>query len=417
MTTTKTTGNNDRRRVLIVVENLSVPFDRRVWRECGALREAGYDVSVISPMGVGTDSKPREMVDGVSIYRYRGFQSGGGFVSYVLEYSVALVMSFWLMIVAALREGFDVIQICNPPDLLILPTLPFKLIGKKVIFDQHDLCPEIYQVQKSVGSRNFVVRVLRFCERMTYFFADVVMVVNESCRKIALGRGGQKPEDVFVVRNGPSQQNIRDAAPNPALKQGKRHLLSYVGMMGPQEGIDGLLRAIRILATVHGRDDFHVRIMGSGTVLNDMKQNARELGLQGIVTFTGHVDYRQVMEGIASADVCLCPDPKTELSDKCSLVKAIEYMSLGRPFVAFDLEEVRLSAADAAVYALPNSEEDFAEKIDYLLDHEELRDTMGKVGKERVAEFLTWEHSKDALYGAYAKIFEKKTGAIGQVAK
>lgn len=417
MTTAKPVLIRDRRRVLIVVENLSVPFDRRVWRECGALREVGYTVSVISPMGVGTDTKPRELIDGISIYRYRPFQSGGSFVSYILEYSVALLMSFWLMIVAALREGFDVIQICNPPDLLILPALPFKLIGKKVIFDQHDLCPEIYQVQKKVGSRNSVVAVLRACEKMTYLFSDVVMVVNESCRRIALARGGRKPEEVFVVRNGPSLQNIRNAEPNPALKQGKRYLLSYVGMMGPQEGIDGMLRAIRTLATVHGRNDFHVRIMGSGTVLSEMKDNARKLGLDEIVTFTGHVDYGQVMEGIASADVCLCPDPKTELSDKCSLVKAIEYMSLGRPFVAFDLEEVRLSAADAAIYALPNRDDDFAEKISYLLDHEELRASMGKIGKERVMRFLTWEHSKEALYDAYAKVFGTKSGGVGQAAK
>ena len=412
MTTADTAHSRNGRRVLIVVENLSVPFDRRVWRECGALREAGYTVSVISPMGVDTETNPRDIVDGVSIYRYRGFQSDGGFISYVLEYSVALVMSFWLMIVVALREGFDVIQICNPPDLLILPGLIFKLFGKKVIFDQHDLCPEIYQVQKKVGSQNSVVAALLFFEKITYFFSDVVMVVNESCRKIALGRGGKKPEDVFVIRNGPSVQNIRNAVQNSTLKKGKRYLLSYVGMMGPQEGIDGLLRAIRHLITVYGRSDVHVHIMGGGTVLDDMKRNARDLGLEGIVTFAGHVNYGQVMEGIASADVCLCPDPKTELSDKCSLVKAIEYMSLGRPFVAFDLEEVRHSAAGAALYASSNDEKDFAEKINYLLDNEELRATMGSLGKERVAKFLTWEHSKEALHGAYDRVFEKKTGAV-----
>jgi len=417
MIAAKTGQIDSGRRVLIVVENLSVPFDRRVWRECGALREAGYKVSVISPRGVGNDTKSRDVVDGVAIYRYPGFQSDGGFVSYILEYGVALAMSFWLMMVVAIREGFDVIQICNPPDLLILPALPFKLIGKKVIFDQHDLCPEIYQVQKKVGSRNSVVAALLFFERITYSFSDIVMVVNESCRKIALARGRRRPEDVFVVRNGPSLQNIRDAAPNLALKNGKRYLLSYVGMMGPQEGIDGLLRAILHLTKLRESRDFHVRVMGSGTVLDEMKQKSRELGLEGIVTFTGHVNYEQVMEGISSAEVCLCPDPKTQLSDKCSLVKAIEYMSLGRPFVAFDLEEVRQSANGAALYAVPNDEEDFAEKINYLLDNTELRATMGSIGKERVAQFLTWEHSKDALYRAYAKVFDKNTGAIGQSAK
>ncbi len=282
-------------------------------------------------MGAGADTKWHEAIDGISVYRYPIYHASGSFRSYMLEYGVALFMSFWLLWIVLVREGFDVIQICNPPDLLILPTLPFKLLGKKVVFDQHDICPEIYETQKGLsGQPNFVVRVLLRLEKLTYSFADVVMVVNESCRRIALGRGGNKEQDVFVVRNGPSLQNIRNAAPNLELKAGKRHLLTYVGMMGPQEGIDVLLRAIRGLATIHQRGDFHVRIMGGGTVLDQMKAYADELGIDKLVTFTGSVGYPQVMEGIASADLCLCPDPKTPLSDKCSLVKVIEYMSLGR---------------------------------------------------------------------------------------
>ncbi len=411
-------ASTTKRKALIVVENLSVPFDRRVWRECHALYEAGYQVSTISPMGAGTDTKRYEVIDGISIYRYPIYHASGSFRSYVLEYSVALIMSFWLMWVVLVREGFDVVQICNPPDLLIFPTLPFKVLGKKVIFDQHDICPEIYETQKGIqGVPNFVVRVLVRLEKLTYSFADVVMVVNESCQRIALDRGGKKEPDVFIVRNGPSSQNIRNAVPNAALKQGKRHLLSYVGMMGPQEGIDVLLRAVRNLVTVHRRGDFHVRIMGGGTVLDQMKAYAVELGIGELVTFTGSVDYTQVMEGIASADLCLCPDPKTPLSDKCSLVKVIEYMSLGRAFVAFDLEEVRLSAADAGAYAKPGDEADFADNVDRLLDDENLRVSMGELGRKRVMQRLTWEHSKDALYAAYDQAFQKKSGVVGGSAK
>jgi glycosyltransferase involved in cell wall biosynthesis len=404
---------NDARKVLIVVENLSVPFDRRVWRECQALREAGYQVSTISPMGTDRDTTKCEVIDGVNIFRYPIWQSDGGFVSYLLEYGVASLMSFWLMWVVLFRVGFDVVEICNPPDILILITLPFKLLGKKVIFDQHDLSPEIYQVQKGKGWKNeLVVRVLLAFEKLTYVFSDVVMVVNESCKKIAVGRGGKSEQNVFVVRNGPSLQNLRNVEPNPALKNGSKYLLSYVGMMGPQEGIDLLLRAIRNLATVHGRKDFHVRIMGGGTVLEPMKQYAVELGIGDVVTFTGSVDYPKVMEGIASADLCLCPDPKTPLSDKCSLVKAVEYMSLGRTFVTFDLEEVHFFAEGAAVFAQPNDEADFAAKINELLDDEPRRKAMGQVGRERVIARLTWEHSKEALYAAYNKAFEKKVGAM-----
>jgi len=312
----------------------------------------------------------------------------------------------WIVLI---REGFDVIQICNPPDLLILPVLPFKLLGKVVIFDQHDLSPEIYQAQRGNNGRlGMVVKALLAFERLSYEFSDLVLVVNESCRRIAVERGGRNHEDVFIVRNGPTLENIRSAKLNPALNKGMKYLLSYVGMMGPQDGIDVLLRAVRQLRDVHRRDDFHVRIVGDGPVFAAMRQLAADLGESSTVTFTGFLDYEQVLETIASADVCLCPDPKTPLSDKCSLVKAIEYMSLGRAFVAFDLEEVHLAAGEAAIYATPNDEADFANKIHYLLDNESLRYRMGNIGRERVLRHLAWEHSKQTLYAAYDKAFKTK---------
>ena len=396
------------RRVLIIVENMSVPLDRRVWRECLALREAGYSVSVISPMAFGM-TKRHETIEGVSIYRYPMCQASGSVFSYLIEYGVALVCSFALMWFVMFREGFDVIQICNPPDLLILPALPFKLLGKAVIFDQHDLSPEIYAAQKGNGGKpGLVERALVFFERLTYSLSDLVIVVNQSCKKIALTRGSRKEDDVFIVRNGPTLKSIRSAQENPSLKKGMKYLLSYVGMMGPQDGIDVLLRATRDLRVVHGRNDFHVRIVGDGTVFQQMKDLAVQLGVSDLVTFTGFMDYDHVLETIATADVCLCPDPKTPLSDKCSLVKSIEYMSLGRAFVAFDLEEVHLSAGDAAVYARANDEADFARKINYLLDNEELRSAMGNIGRERVLQSLAWEHSKQTLYAAYDKVFERQ---------
>lgn len=394
------------RQVLIVVENLSVPFDRRVWKECQALKAQGYHVSTISPKGVEVDKRWHEIIDGVSIYRYPAYHASGSFRSYLGEYTVALFMSFLLMWVVLFRDGFKVIQICNPPDLLILPALPFKLLGKKIIFDQHDLCPEIYATQRALGGEpNLVVRILLWFEKLTYRFSDIVIVVNESCRKIALGRGAQREEDIFVVRNGPSLQNIANAISNQSLRNGKQYLLTYVGMMGPQEGIDVLLRAISNLIWVHRRDDFHVLIIGGGTVLDQMKNYASKLGIETHVTFTGAVSYIQVMEGIASADLCLCPDPKTPLSDKCSLVKAIEYMSVGRPFVAFDLEEVRNSAGPAALYAAANDEADFSAQIHRLLNNAAERASMGRIAQERVMHALTWEHSTEALYAAYDAAF------------
>lgn len=404
-----------RRKVLIAVENLSVPFDRRVWLECLALANAGYQVTVISPRGITTDNKKREKIRGISIYRYRIYQSSGGLLSYILEYLTAIIATAWLTTVVFFREGFDVIQICNPPDLLILTAIPFKALGKKIVFDQHDLSPEIYEMHRNGTKGRWVVKVLLFLEKLTYACSDVVIVVNEACRKIAVGRGGKAEKDVFVVRNAPNVESFKGVRTDPALRCGAKYLITYVGMMGPQEGIDILLRGARHLAMEYKRNDFHVLMMGNGTVFETMKQYAEELGISGRISFTGHVGYDRVMQGIASADVCLCPDPKTPLNDKCSLVKVVEYMSLGRPLVAFDLEEVRNSAGDAALYAQPNDENDFAAKINFLLDAPEARASMGEIGRKRVLNSLTWEHSEQALYAAYDKVFAGRQQLLQEV--
>ena len=395
------------RRVLIIVENLPVPFDRRVWRECVALRRAGYDVSVIAPRDEATRELKREIIDGVSIYRFKPFQADGGFLSYLIEYLVALASSFWLSWVVLWRKGFDVIQICNPPDIVIFAVVHFKLFGKRIIFDQHDLCPEIYQAQKELAPNrsSWVLRILLLCEHLTYRLADAVLVVNESCRRVALQRGGKHESKVFIVRNGPTAASIQDVREEPDAKHGKRFLLTYVGMMGPQEGIDVMLRSIHRLRKDHAREDFHVRIIGDGTVFGDMIAYAKQLQIDDVITFTGRLDYPGVLAGIASADVCLCPDPKTSLSDKCSLVKSIEYMSLGRPFVAFDLEEVRLAAGDAALYAESGDEMQFAACVNDLLNNPLRRAAMGAEGKRRVLEGLTWDRATESLHKAYESAF------------
>jgi glycosyltransferase involved in cell wall biosynthesis len=400
-------------KVLIVVENLSVPFDRRVWRECQALREAGYQVSTISPMGQGRDAAWFEDIEGVSVFRYPIRQASGSFASYVFEFVNAVAMTWLLSWVVLFRRGFDVIQICNPPDVMIFPVLPFKLLGKKIVFDQHDLCPEIYESQKGLHGRpSVVVKALLALELLTYMCCDAVMVVNESCRSIALGRGRRRAQDVFVVRNGPPLQNLQRGKADDRLKRGKPHLLTFVGMMGPQDGVDVMLRAIRKLWHEQRRRDFHVLVLGGGTVLGQMREYAEELGLAECVTFTGSVEYARVMEAIATADLCLCPDPKTPLSDKCSLMKTVEYMGLGRGFVAFDLEEVRLAAGSAAEYAKPGDEADFASRIAALLDDPERRTAMGQLGREQVLRGLTWEHSKQALLAAYDHALGRRPSVV-----
>lgn len=389
------------RRVLVLVENLSVPFDRRVWKECRALTEAGYQVTAISPKGHGFDSAAVETVDDVVIYRYPPRESSGGAIGYAVEYTIAVLMMSALAWVAFFRRGFDLIQICNPPDVLVFAALPFKLLGKKIIFDQHDLSPEIYAVRRPDGERGFVYRVLLFLEHLTYRLSDVTIGITQSVCDIARSRGRIRPENLFLVRNGPDPRSFAGARADDSLRKGKRFLVSYVGMMGPQDGVDVLMRCVRILVEEFHRTDFHVHLVGGGTQLTSLQQYARELGVDDYVTFTGMQAYDEVVKAVASADLCVCPDPKTPMNDRANLVKVSEYMCLGKPVVCFDLTEVRFSAADAALYAEPGNERDFAAKIHYLLENPDERTRLGGIGARRVRELLSWEHSKEALSAAY----------------
>lgn len=389
-----------RKRVLILVENLSVPFDRRVWKECQALSEAGYSVTVVSPRGNGFDSSSHESIEGVTIHRYTPYEATGSGLSYAVEYAVALTMMTWLAWRVFLRYGFDVVQLCNPPDLLVLVALPFKLFGTRIIFDQHDLSPEIYALRRN-GGGGFVHRLLLAFERLTYRSSNVVVCITRSVCDVARARGGLEDDVLFLVRNGPDLRSFARAVPDDDLKHGRRFLLSYVGMMGPQDGVDVLLRCVRHLAIDLGRDDFHVHLVGGGTELEALRTYAAELGIADRVTFAGQKPYSHVVTAIATGDVCICPDPKTPMNDMANLVKVSEYMSLARPVVAFDLNEVHFSAGDAALYAAAGDQRDFAMKIAYLLDHPEERDRMGRLGLRRVHEFLAWDHSKRALLAAY----------------
>lgn len=396
-----------RGRVLILVENLSVPFDQRVWREATALTEAGYHVSVICPKGGMYDTLSREKVQGVSIYRYRAMEARAGLGSFFLEFAQALVMMTYLTAVVLRREGFHVIQLCNPPDVLFLAALPYKLLKRAIIFDHHDLAPEVYQSKCATLDSDLVHKTLLWLERLTFRAADVVMATNESYRRVALGRGGKRAEDVFVVRNGPDLGRVVETAPNPALKNGRRWLLFYIGTMGAQDGVDGLLRSVAYLVHERRRSDFQTLIMGGGVELENLKRYARELGLDAHVTFTGRVPDAAVVEALSTADVCACPDPATPLNCVSTMNKTMEYMALGKAVVSYDLEETRVSAGNAALYACNGDERDFGDKIGQLLDSAPLRARLGEIGRARVVQSLSWEHSKGPLLRAYERALRR----------
>jgi glycosyltransferase involved in cell wall biosynthesis len=391
------------RKVLIIVENLPVPFDRRVWAEATTLRSNGYEVSVICPKGEGARETHVEL-QGVHIYRHPLPLEARGAVGYLLEYASALSCEFVLAWWVFLRRGFDVVHACNPPDTIFLIGGLFKvLFGKKFVFDQHDLNPELYEAK--FGRKGFAYRLLVALESLTYRTADVAIATNQSYRRIAIERGGMAPERVHVVRSGPRLDWLVDMPETPELRCGRRHLVGYVGVIGSQEGIDLLIAAVKHIVESRRRTDIHFRVIGGGPALAAMISLAERSGVKNYMTFTGRVADSEVLAMLNTADVCVNPDRVNEMNDKSTMNKVMEYMAMGRPIVQFDVAEGRFSALDASLYARPNDPVDFAEKILELLDAPERRRSMGAFGRERARTTLSWENEAPRLLAAYAALF------------
>jgi len=392
------------KRVLILVENLPSPFDRRVWQEAGALHDAGYTVSIICPTGRGCEAK-FEAIDDIHIWRYDLATEGAGALGYLVEYSAALFWTFVLSLRVFFSRGFDVIHACNPPDLFFLIGGFYKLFGKKFLFDHHDANPELYVAK--FGRKDFLYRAMLLLERCTFRTADVSIATNQSYRRIAIERGGMAPERVFVVRSGPSLERLKIQPPVPALKRGRKHLVGYVGVMGRQEGIDYLLHAVSYIVHGLGRRDIQFGLVGGGTSLEEMKAMAAELRIADYVTFTGRVPDAELLAMLNTADVCVNPDVATEMNDISTMNKIMEYMALGKPMVQFDLAEGRYSAQGASLYAARNDPLDMGAKIVELLDDPERRKTMGELGRRRVLEELEWRHEAPKLLAAYDALWAR----------
>jgi len=389
------------RRVLILDENLSVPSDRRVWQEAQALVRAGAGVTIVCPAGSDRDLAPYEQRDGVQIHRFAPRPSTGGIGGYVQEYGTALAAMGRHVRQLSRPNGFDVIQACNPPDLLLLAALPARRRGTALIFDHHDLVPELFRSR--FGGGNVLYWGTRAAERLTFALADVVVATNESYRSIALTRGGKKPADVFVVRNAPDLRDLAEVEPDPSLHGGRRYLLVYTGIMGPQDGVDHALRALAHLAG--RRRDWRALFVGEGDVLESMKALSSRLGLDDHVSFTGWLEGDRLRAVVKSADVCLAPDPSNPLNDRSTMVKVVEYMALARPIAAYDIPETRVSAGEAAAYAPANDPHALADVVDALLDDGERRAAMGAAGRARIEGELSWQHSERALLAAYDRAF------------
>ncbi|MGH3794574.1 MAG: glycosyltransferase family 4 protein [Pseudonocardiaceae bacterium] len=409
-------GGERAARVLILVENLSVPLDRRVWQESKALVDAGYQVVVICPRGTTQDVEPEATIGGVRILRYPLRAATGGPAGYLREYWLAL----WHTLRLALRvrrEGpVDVVHACNPPDLLFLVALPLKWRGARFLFDHHDLVPELFR-SRFPGRGRLLYRASALLERITFSVADGVISTNESYRQVAIDRGKVAPERVTVVRSAPDLGRFVQREPDPALRRGKDHLAAYLGVMGPQDGVDYALRALAHLRHQIGRDDLHTIFMGTGDTFDEMVALSAHLGLDDCVEFTGRVPDEFVQRCLSTADVCLSPDPSNPLNDVSTMNKVVEYMAMGRPLVSFELAEARVSAGDAAAYAPANDEAAFAELLDGLLRDPARRARMGAHGRSRVESELSWATSQRNLISCYGRLLGRPDPVAGEPAR
>jgi glycosyltransferase involved in cell wall biosynthesis len=396
-----------KRKILIIVENLPVPFDGRVWKEAQALHQHGYDVSVLSPRGKGFQ-QAHEILEGVHIYRHPMLSEGNSPLGYIVEYTVALfwqvLLSWWIF----LARGFHVIQGCNPPDNIFLVAFPFRIFGVKYIFDHHDANPELYL--SKYGRKDLLYKAQVWLEKLTYMSSDVVMATNESYRTIAINRGRLDPNDVFVVRNGPDLEKFRLVPKQPRLKYGKRFLVGYVGTMSVQEGLDILVDVAAHIRGL-GRTDVHFTCVGGGPGLPVLRQMVRDKKLEDMFNFTDRIPDQDLLEVLSTADVCVNPDRPCQMNDISTMIKIAEYMALGKPIVQFNLKEGRFTAGEASLYCdNDNQVNDFAEKILWLLERSEERQRMGEIGRMRVEQQLAWKYSVENLLAAYQRAFSS-TGA------
>ena len=397
-------------RVLIIVQNLPVPFDRRVWLECQALVSAGHQVSVICPKGDGDPAYA--VLNTVQLYKYLPYAPGGSKISFITEYVYSFLATLRLTFRARRSGRFDVIQACNPPDIFWPIALMLRrLDGTLFVFDHHDLCPELYESRFADGPR-LPLRGLLALERRTHRTADHVISTNESYREIAIRRSGKASADVTVVRTGPDPDRLCRGPAEPELRRGRPFLAVYIGVMGPQDGVDIVVRAADVIVREFGREDIAITLIGSGDCFDDLVALRDELGLAGHVEFTGRAPDELVRQIMSTADVGLSPDPKNPLNDVSTMNKTMEYMAFELPVVAFDLRETRVSAGDAAVYVAPNDVHDYAAAIVDLIDDESKRAQLGKRGRARVEQELAWNHQERAYLGVYQALLADDRTAL-----
>ena len=382
------------KHILIVVENLPVPFDRRVWQEANTLSENGAKVSIICPKMKGYTEK-YEVINDIEIYRHPLPFEASGALGYLLEYSTSIFWEWWLSLKIYSKKRFQVIHGCNPPDLIFIVAWCYKLFGVKYVFDHHDINPELFIAK--YNKKGFFYKLMIFLEKLTFKSADYSIATNESYKEIAIRRGGMNPDKVQVVRSGPKLDRLQLLPPDEQYKKGRKYLIGYVGVIGEQEGIDLLLQSMKII--ISKRNDIQLAIVGGGTHVEELRKLCTELDLNDYVDFYGRVSDEILVGVLNTADVCVNPDKPTEMNNLSTMNKIMEYMALKKPIVQFDLKEGRFSASEASLYA--KDVPDFAQKIIELIDNEDIRQKMGEYGYTRVINKLSWNHESQKLIDFY----------------
>lgn len=391
-------------KVLMLMQNSRYPVDPRVRREAIALKSKDKEVTLICPGN--SDEKRFEIIDGVRIYRFLKLRFAENLLGYLLEYSYTMTLIFLISLFVLLRQGFDIVHAHCPPDTFVFIAAFYKILGKKFVYDHHDLSPELYNVKSGGKGNKFVYENLILLERFSCQLADCVIATNQSYKNIEMERGGIPEERITIVRNGPEIHKMKLVEPDSGLRAKAGTILGYVGAIGVQDGLDYLLRTIKHLVYEMNQTDIFCVIIGRGSILPDLKKLASELQVNDYVWFTGFIPDDDMIRYLSTADICVDPDPSNPFNDRCTMIKILEYMALGKPIVAFDLPEHRVSAQDAAYYAKPNDESDFARQIIALVNNPKQREKMGQIGMKRIAEGLSWEHQASSLIKAYTKLSE-----------
>jgi glycosyltransferase involved in cell wall biosynthesis len=389
-------------KVLMLIENLSFPWDRRMRHLGLALQKAGYEVRVICPKGENQDRSSFELVQGIRVYRYPMLHQASGGLGYLFEYSWAFLCTTFLSLFVWLHDGFDIIHSANPPDIFFLLAWPFKLLGKKYVYDQHDVCPELYE--SKFERRDGAYRALLFLEKLSFRVADLVISTNESYREIARERGGIPDERSVIVRNGVDRSQFYRRPPRPELKDPFPFMALYLGVMGKQDGVDRVVQTAHHLAHTYGRQDVLFLMVGNGECWQELQDLGRELGVGEMMRFVGRIPDDLLLDYLSTTDVCLAPDPPDRMNQLSTMTKIMEYMACERPIVSFDLAETRRSAGEAAIYVAGEDPKEFARALNDLLNDPDRRAQMGRVGLDRTLRIVGLEHQRRALLEAYARL-------------